>query len=130
MFFMMRRKISKFLFFLPSLFYYSLIFFLSSKSYQVNIDIFLLDKVIHFIEFGVLGFLLCLGFFAFDPSIKKNCIWILSTGSLLALLDEIHQFFVPLRAIEVLDLVADVMGIGVGFFIFILFYRKRKWFHF
>ncbi|MFO7979482.1 MAG: VanZ family protein [Candidatus Aminicenantes bacterium] len=123
----MRHKIYKLLFFLPSLFYYSLIFFLSSKSYQVNIEIFFFDKVIHFIEFGVLGFLLSLGFFTFSISSKKKFIFVFTIGTLLAVLDEIHQFFVPLRTLEILDLAADILGIGLGFFIFNYFYKKDKW---
>jgi len=126
----MRFNISKFLFFIPSLFYYALIFFLSSKSYGVKTDIFLFDKTIHLIEFGILGFLLCWGFFVINNSTRKNFIWVLSTGSILAFLDEIHQYFVPLRTMEALDIAADIIGIGVGFFIFVYLYRKISWFRF
>jgi len=120
----MRNKLYKLLLFLPSLFYYSLIFFLSSKSYQVNIEIFFFDKGIHIIEFGVLGFLLSLGFFTFSLSFKNKFILVFTIGSLLAVLDEIHQFFVPMRTMEAFDLAADILGIGLGFFIFNYIYKK------
>jgi len=120
----MRNKLYKLLLFLPSLFYYSLIFFLSSKSYQVNIEIFFFDKGIHIIEFGVLGFLLSLGIFNFSLSFKNKFILVFTIGSFLAVLDEIHQFFVPMRTMEAFDLAADILGIGLGFFIFNYIYKK------
>lgn len=78
------------------------------------------------VEFGILGFLLCWGFFTVNASIRKKFILVFSTGSILALLDEIHQFFVPQRTLEILDLAADIIGIGAGFFIFVYFYNKNK----
>jgi VanZ family protein len=123
----MRQNFTKFLLFLPSLFYYSLIFYLSSQSYQVNVDIFFLDKVIHFVEFGILGFLLSIGFFAHNISLKNKFYFVLIIGSVLAVLDEIHQVFVPLRVMDPLDLAADVLGVCLGFFAFNYFYKKNKW---
>jgi VanZ family protein len=122
----MRLNIPKLFFFFPSLFYYALIFFFSSKSYPVEADVFLFDKMIHFIEFGVLGFLLSLGFFVFKDSFKSNFFLVFSIGSILAVLDEIHQFFIPLRTLEVFDMAADILGVGVGFFIFAYFYKKNN----
>ncbi|MFW6123994.1 MAG: VanZ family protein [Acidobacteriota bacterium] len=122
----MKYNIPKIFFFLPSLFYYGLIFFLSSQSYQVKVDILFYDKLIHFIEFGILGFLLSLGFFVVNVSFKKKFIWVLFIGFVLALFDEIHQYFVPLRELEVFDLTADVIGVIGGFFIFTYFCKKTN----
>jgi len=123
----MKIKIPKFIFFLPSLFYYALIFFLSSKSYHVNVDVLYFDKIIHFFEFGILGFLLSLGFFVFNTSLRNKFVLVFFTASILAVLDEVHQLFVPLRIMEVLDLAADLVGIIVGFFVFVCFYKRNKW---
>ena len=40
-------KMKRVLFFTPAVLYYALIFFLSSKSYEVDVDIPFLDKGIH-----------------------------------------------------------------------------------
>lgn len=122
----MSRPIKKFLFFLPSAFYYALIFFLSSKNYQVKVDILFFDKIIHLIEFAGLGFLLSLGFFMFNLSFRSKFFLVATSGIILAILDEIHQFFVPLRSMEAWDLAADVAGIVLGFFVFKFFYVRKK----
>lgn len=127
MIFKMRPNFTKLILFLPSLFYYSLIFYLSSQSYQVNVDILFLDKVIHFVEFGLLGFLLSLGFFAQTISLKSKFFFVFIIGSVLAALDEIHQIFVPLRVMDPLDLAVDILGVCFGFFAFYYFYKKSRW---
>src|SRR5690606_15313616 len=64
------------------------------------------DKVAHAGAYAVLGGLLTLG---------SGRVWL---GVLLAagfgISDEIHQFYVPGRASEVLDLVADTVGALLG----------------
>jgi len=128
--FTMKHNMKRLIFFLPSLVYYAAIFILSSRSYQVNVGILFFDKMIHLIEFAVLGFLLSLGFFILETSFKCKFIWVFCTGSLLAVLDEFHQFFVPSRTMDVLDMAADIAGIAAGFFVFVLFCKKVKWIHF
>jgi VanZ family protein len=128
--FAVKPNMKKLILFLPSLVYYALIFILSSRSYQVKVEILFFDKLIHLVEFAVLGFLLSLGFFVFKTSFKCKFIWVFCAGSLLAVLDEFHQFFVPYRTMDALDMAADIAGIAAGFFVFVLFYRKVKWIHF
>jgi len=134
---MTKDHLHRFVFFLPSMVYYALIFFLSSKSYQIKMNIVFFDKMIHLIEYTVLGLLLSLGFFALKTSFKSRFILIFISGSVLAGLDEIHQCFVPLRSMEVLDFAADVTGIILGFFIFGGFnnlmqhsHKKSEWMNF
>lgn len=122
----MRHKIFKIFYLLPSLLYYALIFFLSSQNYRVKINIDFADKLIHLVEFGLLGFLLSLGFFAWVQSLRKRAVWVFSIGFVLAVLDEVHQIFVPLRTWEVLDLMADILGISIGFYVFTVFYKRIK----
>ncbi len=117
------------LFFVPAVLYYALIFYLSSKSYEVEVNILFFDKGIHIVEFAILGFFLSFGCFqSIKLSFKGNVIFILATGILLGSLDEWHQSFVPLRNSDVLDIVADTTGIFIGLLIYVYLTRlvKRK----
>lgn len=71
------------------------------------------DKILHFLVFGILGLLMTRGmrstkieYFKVRPVITAIIL-----GCLFALSDEIHQAFVPARTAEVLDWVADFLGI-------------------
>jgi len=83
------------------------------------------DKILHFIVFGILGLLITRGmrytkiiFFKNRPAITAVVL-----GCLFALSDEIHQAFVPARSAEVLDWVADFLGIVV------FSYMYSRWMH-
>lgn len=108
------------LFFAPAALYYILIFYLSSRSHIVKVDIPFFDKGIHLVEFSIMGFLLAFGYFmSFVTSSGVKIILTLVSGFLLAILDELHQYFVPLRSFEIADLIVDVFGIFLGFFVYI-----------
>lgn len=89
--------------------YMGVIFFLSSIPGK---DLPLLfpfsDKVIHLVEYGILGFLLrkAINFYFFKyPGVLAVLI-----GALYGLSDEIHQIFVPGRECNVVDWIFDVAG--------------------
>jgi len=75
----------------------------------------LLDKLYHFIEFGVLSFLLFLAFFKSDVSLFQSRPQLFSVilGVVYALSDEVHQKFVPGRSADVFDFLADCIGVIV-----------------
>jgi len=117
----------KVLFFVPAFLYYSLIFFLSSRSYQLKADILFLDKIVHLLEFAILGFLLSFGYIISlnsPPRIKAASTFL--TGIVLGALDEFHQYFVPRRSTDILDWMADAAGVLAGLFIFIYLSRKTR----
>jgi VanZ family protein len=117
----------KVIFFLPAFLYYSLIFFLSSRSVNLKPYIPFMDKVIHLMEFAVLGFLLSFGFFlSLKYRLKVKVYMTFLSGALLGALDEFHQYFVPARSTEILDWVADSLGIILGLLIFIFLFRRAK----
>jgi VanZ family protein len=117
----------KVLFFLPAFLYYSLIFFLSSRSISLKAYIPFMDKVIHLMEFAILGFLLSFGFvLSLKYRLKAKAYLTFLSGALLGALDELHQYFVPGRSAEILDWVADVLGILVGLLIFISLFRRAR----
>lgn len=105
--------------FLPAILFYLLIFVLSSSAIPISLHLGRLDKIAHFLEFGSLGFLLAIGFFnafSFSPTMKSALT--LGSGLILAILDEWHQLYVPLRISDVLDIVADAAGLVFGIILF------------
>jgi VanZ family protein len=104
------------------------IFFLSS---QPGIDIPPpfphMDKVLHAIAFGVLGFLL-LG--AFRPGVRgysrKQLVIAITIAGTYGILDEIHQRYVPGRMPDALDVMADLVGAALGVWLMHVIVRRRQ----
>ena len=122
-------KTKNILYLLPSIAYYALIFFLSSHSYQIKARLPLFDKGVHFLEFAVFSFLLSFGYFKslkLSPQIKSAMI--IFSGIVLGVLDECHQYFIPQRQFDVLDMAADSVGIVIGLLLFLYLRRKIKFF--
>lgn len=73
------------------------------------------DKVFHFIQFAGLGFALHV-----NRDIWKGRRFLFSflAGFVWAVLDEIHQHFVPGRNCDVLDLAADTAGLLASLAVF------------
>lgn len=85
------------------------------------------DKILHFLVFGFLGLLITRGmrhskikFFKTKPMLTAIIL-----GCLFALSDEIHQSFVPARSAEVMDWVADFMGIVFFSYLYSLWCKRR-----
>jgi VanZ family protein len=82
----------------------------------------------HYIEFGILyAMLLCaaLTYGAFTKN-KERLALVLSI--LYAVLDEVHQHYVPYRSMSISDLLKDGVGIAVAFVIVRYYYRHpRSW---
>jgi VanZ family protein len=96
----------------PALGYTVLIFFMSSLPGS-SIKLFpfpFFDKILHFLEFGLLGIFLYRSFRFYRP-FKKPYLLTLAVGIPYAALDEIHQFFVPGRHCDITDLSADILGV-------------------
>jgi VanZ family protein len=117
----------KILYFLPAGVYCALIFLLSARTIKIRLGIIYWDKAAHLLEFMVLGLLLAFGFFNFSPG-KNFLSYYLAvmTGSLVGLLDELHQLFVPGRQCDWRDWVADIFGVIVGLVIFWLISTKSS----
>lgn len=114
-------------FFIPAFIFYLLIFLLSSQDLGVPLPGRGFDKVAHFAEFSLLGFLLSVGYFnAFRFSPAAKTVLVLLTGLPLGVLDEIHQLFVPGRSSDVRDAVADSAGIICGILVYLFLARRRR----
>ncbi|MGH8004485.1 MAG: VanZ family protein [Limisphaerales bacterium] len=95
---------------LPPIGYALLIFALSSiKSASLPTLRFELgDKLIHLGEYGLFGFLFARLFVQLGW--KNPYIWAVLIASFYGAADEIHQFYVPGRTMEVYDWIADTIG--------------------
>lgn len=115
---MLRGRASVALAWLPAVLYMALIWTLSSLSLSdVSVSRFPFgDKGVHFVEYGVLAFLLAHAAFRTWPRhhpLRTGSLAVL-VASLWGFVDEVHQGFVPGRSSEVLDLVADAAGAVAG----------------
>jgi len=117
----------KILFFTPAALYYAFIFYLSSGSHDIKIDILFFDKVIHIVEFALLGLLLSFGYFmSLKSTLMVKAVLTICSGILLGGLDEFHQYFIPRRSVEFFDVIADAIGILIGLFLYFYFSRTMK----
>ena len=84
------------------------------------------DKIMHFAAYFGLGVLLNLTliFQSKYPRLKqKNALYTVLIGCLHAIIDEVHQHFIPGRFMEFLDFAADFFGL-VCAVVFVLFLLK------
>ena len=77
------------------------------------------DKLLHLIEYGFLGGLS--GLLVLDPEKFRNAsvertdyALAIGIGWGYAVIDEIHQYFVPGRMMEMNDFIADAVGVVLG----------------
>ncbi len=85
-----------------------------------NLKILSYDKIIHLIEYSILGVLFTYSFF---PITGKKIIMILLVSSIFAVFDETLQGFIPGRNSSLYDVYADIFGVMIG----ILYVRIRVW---
>jgi VanZ family protein len=112
----------------PTIGYCLLIFVLSSISKGVYMPSpFGVDKVAHFVEYGVLGFLLARLIGNLQSTFSKG--FLLVSVVILAMLygisDEVHQAFVPGRNASPWDVAADSLGGLMGAVVYRRFINKR-----
>ena len=90
-----------------------LIFALSSieSASLPSLEFKLADKLIHLGEYGLLGFLFAR--FFVHLGWKNPYLWAVLIASMYGVADEIHQYYVPGRTMEVYDWIADTLG-GLG----------------
>jgi VanZ family protein len=99
---------------LPAMAYATAIILMSSiphlKSPEFRFLLF--DKLAHFVEYAVFAFLIFRSFSHISHKITRGWAFLLSALflSLFALLDELHQYFVPGRYSDVYDLIGDILG--------------------
>ncbi|MBD3348686.1 MAG: hypothetical protein GF400_05780 [Candidatus Eisenbacteria bacterium] len=115
---------------IPAIVYIGLIFAISSipGSLHGRIPFKVFDKVAHMGEFAGLGLFLMVAYRGTFPraDLRHVTLLVVITGLGVGVLDELYQSFVPGRAVEFLDWVADTVGVVAGSTIAMLHYRRRE----
>ena len=112
---------------LPLIGYCLLIFFQSARPLTDLIpERPLLDKFLHFWAYFILGILFYRAYRIPPVNLSQNALIIISiTSSLLyGISDEIHQYFVPLRQADLMDVLADAFGSVFGVLLYRLWGKK------
>ena len=123
-----QSKLRIFLFYwLPPIVYCLAIFFQSSFPGPERMpDVRFLDKLLHFVAYALLGILF---YRVYETLPLKNnhkllILISISSASLYGISDEIHQYFVPSRHADMLDVIANTLGSICGVY---LYYRWKVW---
>jgi VanZ family protein len=119
-----KRKRTLLSLWLPVVLYAGLIFLLSSLEHPPPLteQIRFGDKMAHALGYGVFGFLLLRGLKRSGAPWPLFLAWGIAT--LYGVSDELHQYFVPGRDADLLDLLADSVGALVGGFAYL---GARRW---
>lgn len=115
----------------PVGFYNGLIWTVSSMS--INVNVHGADKIAHIAEYAGLGFLMAIGLGVWDKKFSTKTVHCVLLAILCGSIDELHQHFVPGRRMDILDLMADTLGISIGLLMLVfasklLIYVKTKFF--
>lgn len=85
------------------------------------------DKLLHFLAFGFLGLTFIRALTGATNWRFASCVAVTVVGVLLAgLSDELHQYFVPGRDVEALDVLADAVGGAVASLVWTVLFRPGK----
>ena len=88
------------------------IVWVSNQSVTVPQPFSFADKLYHVLAYAVYGWTLLLALRTFPLASRQQLVLALSIGFLFAASDELHQAFVPGRTADLLDWVADAVGIA------------------
>lgn len=125
---LLEMRINMWFYWLPVYFYMGLVFYLSSLGPSLTPSFILInDKVSHFLEFALLGFLLIR---ALNKSYSKNnFITLKLIAATIAIFygatDEFHQRFVSGRNADFFDWLVDSLGAFCGSFIILK--KESRW---
>jgi VanZ family protein len=83
-------------------------------------DLPYIDKLLHIAVYAILGALLLRAFTSLQIKNNVKLVMILSIllSTLYGISDEIHQYFVPFRNADLIDVFADMTGSIIGVYIF------------
>ena len=116
----------------PPVLYALFIFFLSSVSTPQVIretEFPFIDKLLHLIEYAILGYLVARTLFLTTREARNTCTLIVLAGIIglaYGVTDEMHQWFVPLREASVMDVVCDGLGSVIGGIFYVVQQNQRK----
>ena len=105
---------------IPALSFAIIIFYFSSIPNPVPPAVsatfeFDINTILHICEYAIFSFLVSLGW-----KYKMRDSFLIIFPILYAISDEIHQYFVPNRFFDFFDILADVIGVILGFLLYLL----------
>jgi VanZ family protein len=117
---------------LPVIIYCTFIFIHSSRPGFDTPDVTHIDKVFHFFGYAVCGALFLRAFrtFSIRHNLKLLIILSMLASGLYGLSDEIHQYFVPCRTADFLDILANLLGSIAGVAAYQFWLDKKSKFYF
>ncbi len=117
-----------FVYHFPALVYALLILALSSipRSEMPDISLLQADKLLHFLEYAILGVLIFRSVAdLYGPRNSKSIFWVSFLFVIVfACFDEFFQSYVPGRESDVLDIILDIAGATV--ILYYLWHRRNK----
>ena len=86
------------------------------------------DKILHFGAYGLLGILFFRAYETLPLKANKTLLILLSIGSatLYGVSDEIHQYFVPFREADIMDVIANTLGSICGVYFYHMWKTQKK----
>jgi VanZ family protein len=92
-----------------------------------SVRFFAVDKLAHFVEYAIFGFLTFRSFSHLKGGIRVNLALLLSILflSAFAVIDEYHQQFIPGRQADIADVATDLLG-AVLVIVFLWLRHRRK----
>lgn len=107
----------------PAILVAIILFILSSIPYPptIKLNVSYEDLIMHAIAYGVFGFFVARALYNQNGYLRLKENLLLFTfiiGTVYGISDEIHQYFVPGRFSDILDVLADSVGIIIGFAVF------------
>jgi hypothetical protein len=123
-------KLLKFLIKVSPFLYMALVWIMSSMPADAIVRFSVADSFIkeslHLIEFAIL-YLLFVGFLLAEGKLTIKTNWFVAVISMMyGVIDEIHQYFVPYRSATVIDVIKDVTGVLVCYWIVYYSYFVKK----
>lgn len=89
-----------------------------------KIPALLIRKAAHYTEYFILGILLYMSFYNYNES-RAIFLKPAAAGIFYAITDEVHQYFVPGRAMQAFDVAIDAMGVLSSICILLCISRKK-----
>jgi len=127
----MSIRLKNFLYYwLPLIFYCLAIYIQSDFPSPEHLPSFeFSDKVLHFFAYALMGVLFYRAYQTLQIKDNLGMLILLSvvSASLYGISDEIHQYYVPFRNADILDVMADIFGAVCGVYLYHLWmFSKYK----
>ena len=124
-----KKLIQAFPYWVPTVLWMGVIYYLSSLPDDITPGRHVMpDKILHAAEYFILAYLIL---FALQRTTSLKFLSsfriVVISGALYALSDEIHQLYVATRNCDYADLIADICGIVILFFLLWLLRRAGNW---